>query len=806
MNHKHLGNEFAPIGTGFPPRPYACHVARRPWSILPAAILLATLWGPCDASEASEKTAKATPWAATDWAAIRGVNFIPGYARNAYETWARYDADATARELALMKGLGLNSVRPWLHSDAYFEDPEGFLNRLGDFLDTCGRLDLTVMPVLFDACGIELAEDARVVPLRQVFEERLEQVKDEGQRNTLLKYGRGVALQFAPDTLVPYGGNPGVLFWEWWRPNPGASRCGLDDYQRLEGYARAVFERFDAHSAVLIWDIHNEPPLAGPFPDFVRHICGVAREMNLAKPITIGSAGTRATEAFAENVDVLSFHTYHTGSNLLADFEKARKIAQAAGDKPLLLTECLANTVFSPPAKADLARDDGQLAHYRQNLPLIMEGGFGWYSWGSVVGNLFASSCDIVYPNGFKRPAAAYMQAMLDGDTETAELFQPRTTEAPDEFDGSVLVPTEPLVADGKTHWERLHGVNFIPSYARTAIESWRDYDAEVVDRELGFVKSLGFNGVRAWLHQRAFEQDPQAFLDRMEAFLSRCDDLELYVIVVLFDQCGYEYPLDQVESIGWGAKVVYHQQRPEDIAGIEAFTKRSGENWPALLGLSRDMVVPHPTPPGILWMQWWYPNPGRSRLGDDSWGAMTDYLKALVNRFGRHPRIVAWDALNEPGGSPVYQKFARRVAAHVRSMKPAAPVTIGAASLGNAKRYVDDVDLISFHSYETGDGLTRRLVEAKQYGREVGKPIILTECLANFPTPDWYGGTDWGQLAHYRRNLPRVAESGVGWTSWGLVTGNAFESFTGLIYQTGFRRPAANYVGKSLGGYSAPD
>ena len=34
---------------------------------------------------------------------VPGTNFIPGYARNAYETWARYDADATARELAMMK-------------------------------------------------------------------------------------------------------------------------------------------------------------------------------------------------------------------------------------------------------------------------------------------------------------------------------------------------------------------------------------------------------------------------------------------------------------------------------------------------------------------------------------------------------------------------------------------------------------------------------------------------------------------------------------------------------------------------------
>lgn len=72
--------------------------------------------------------------------------------------------------------------------------------------------------------------------------------------------------------------------------------------------------------------------------------------------------------------------------------------------------------------------------------------------------------------------------------------------------------------------WTTIRGVNFIPSYSRTAIESWQNYDAEVVDRELGFAKSLGFNGVRAWLHERAYERDPRKFLDHVEDFLTRCE------------------------------------------------------------------------------------------------------------------------------------------------------------------------------------------------------------------------------------------------------------------------------------------
>lgn len=66
--------------------------------------------------------------------------------------------------------------------------------------------------------------------------------------------------------------------------------------------------------------------------------------------------------------------------------------------------------------------------------------------------------------------------------------------------------------------------------------------------------------------------------------------------------------------------------------------------------------------------------------------------------------------------------------------------------------------------------------------------------------------GTDWRQLAHYQRNLLILAEGGVGSFSRGLVCGNLIETFTGLIYQTGFRRPVANYVAGRSGGLVDPD
>ena len=41
-----------------------------------------------------------------------------------------------------------------------------------------------------------------------------------------------------------------------------------------------------------------------------------------------------------------------------------------------------------------------------------------------------------------------------------------------------------------------------------------------MVDRELSFTKSLGFNAVRAWLHEKAYKEDPDKYLANMDDFL----------------------------------------------------------------------------------------------------------------------------------------------------------------------------------------------------------------------------------------------------------------------------------------------
>src|SRR5689334_18515684 len=61
-------------------------------------------------------------------------------------------------------------------------------------------------------------------------------------------------------------------------------------------------------------------------------------------------------------------------------------------------------------------------------------------------------------------------------------------------------------------------GCNFGPSTAINQLEMWQadTFDPVTIDRELGWAEGLGFNTVRAFLHNLLWTQDQKGFLKRM--------------------------------------------------------------------------------------------------------------------------------------------------------------------------------------------------------------------------------------------------------------------------------------------------
>lgn len=364
--------------------------------------------------------------------------------------------------------------------------------------------------------------------------------------------------------------------------------------------------------------------------------------------------------------------------------------------------------------------------------------------------------------------------------------------------------------------WNGQRGVNYIPSYARNAQEIWRRYDARVVEPELHHAQRMGFNAVRIWLHKEPFFENPDAMTRHLAHTLDTCRRFSLQVMIVLFDSCGTE---PRPNMVPMATAQAYERFLNDPATGdyVRAFMK----GWRGYaLGAGQHVTVPvgKGTTPWVIFWQWWFPNPGYSKLGRENWPRYARYVDGIVGRFANHPAVVAWDLMNEPTSlseqrpnerSP--EVLARLDAwlshwsAYIHQRCPQAILTIGNVyDLGLTKRWAHLVDLLSIHNYADGERLKQRLAEVKAVSTKLGKPISLTEMLGPAAPYVYFHdssplGDDPGLLRYYESNLPVFLESGLGFYVWGFITGQMFTPVTDFMSPSGFLRPAGLYLQRQL-------
>ncbi len=121
-------------------------------SLLALAILLVPGW-PADA-----QTTRWTEKEAADWYAkqawLVGSNYIPADAINELEMWQAdtFDAKRIDMELGWAEGIGLNTMRVFLHDLPWQQDPAGFQRRIDTFLQIAAKHHIKPLFVLFDSC------------------------------------------------------------------------------------------------------------------------------------------------------------------------------------------------------------------------------------------------------------------------------------------------------------------------------------------------------------------------------------------------------------------------------------------------------------------------------------------------------------------------------------------------------------------------------------------------------------------------------------------------------------------------------
>ncbi len=279
-----------------------------------------------------------------------GSNFIPATAVNELEMWQAdtFDPQEINKELGWAEGLGMNTMRVFLHDLLWKQDAAGFKQRLDAFLSIAGRHHIRPIFVLFDSCW-----------------------------DPFPKLGP----QHPP---IPGVHNSG------WVQSPGAA--ALEDpaqYPRLQAYVEGVVGAFANDSRILAWDVWNEPDgtndesYAAVEPpskiELVRkllpRVFEWARSANPSQPLTSGvwDGDWSSPEKLnpiqhiqLEQSDVISFHNYSWPE----DFESRVEWLES-NHRPIICTEYMARSAGST---------------FDTVLPVAKEHRVAAINWGLVAG------------------------------------------------------------------------------------------------------------------------------------------------------------------------------------------------------------------------------------------------------------------------------------------------------------------------------------------------------------------------------------------------------------------------------------
>lgn len=283
-----------------------------------------------------------------------------------------------------------------------------------------------------------------------------------------------------------------------------------------------------------------------------------------------------------------------------------------------------------------------------------------------------------------------------------------------------------------------LVGANYVPATAINELEMWQadSFDPARIDLELGWAQNAGMNTMRVFLHDLLWKQDPEGFRRRIDQFLGIAARHGIRPVLVLFDSC-------------WD---------PDPKLGRQ-----------------------HPPIPGVH-NSGWVQSPGRYDLVDPAQRPRFEaYVKGVVGRFARDPRVLAWDVWNEPdnegGGSysplqlpgerAAIEALLPQVFAWARSARATQPLTSGvwrgadwspAAQDLNAVQRIQlaQSDVISFHNYDWPEGFEARIAQLRPYRR----PLLATEWMAR------------GNGSTVDTVLPVGKRERVAMFNWGLVQG----------------------------------
>lgn len=263
-----------------------------------------------------------------------GCDYIPADAINQIEMWSAdsYNHELIDRELGWAEDLGFNTLRVYLSSVVYENDPQGLKDRMDDFLGICDSHSIRPLFVFFDDCW-----------------------------NAESYYGK------QPEP------KPGIHNSGWVRDPSDALRADTTAlWPKLETYMKDVLETFSDDSRILMWDLYNEPGNCGyrsaSLP-LLKKSFEWAQAVRPSQPLTSGvwSDPLKDLNEFQlANSDVISYHCYSDGEEQQHAIDTLSRYG-----RPLVCTEYMART---------------RNCTFANSLPVLKANNVAAINWGFVAG------------------------------------------------------------------------------------------------------------------------------------------------------------------------------------------------------------------------------------------------------------------------------------------------------------------------------------------------------------------------------------------------------------------------------------
>ncbi len=264
---------------------------------------------------------------------ITGANFLPSTAINQLEMWQAetFDPETIDRELGWAGNIGMNTMRVYLHSIAWKQDPEGFKKRIDQYLGIAEKHGIKTILLFFDDCWNKIPEPGKQPPPK-----------------------------------------PGIHNSGWVQDPGDPFSNDTTRFQELGRYVKDVLTHFSHDKRILLWDLYNEPGNSDKKESSMPLLMWVfkwAREVNPDQPVSAGiwAWDFEKLNAFQiQNSDVITYHDYEEPQW----HQRVIELLKTTG-RPLICTEYMARTRNS---------------RFSNVLPLLKNQNVGAINWGLVAG------------------------------------------------------------------------------------------------------------------------------------------------------------------------------------------------------------------------------------------------------------------------------------------------------------------------------------------------------------------------------------------------------------------------------------